>query len=234
MQKNSLSNKTPQPSPLDHKSLLGPQTREKCEIWRLCPPGRDLRAFMHDIDLLLHSWENPRHFTHYKCTSACMMHPGKTPRYTLYALYIWLCMCVCSFLHVFCVCFWNDPSTAHLLNNLTCLEYFYMCQHGTQCVSLLYTHTYAHSHPAISEVLAECTRLFPVDKHGWDALWSPGAESVFLCSCQGVPLTFWVGIFNPDLFFFCQFLGVRNLLPFHFWQLLALQMLHTRSLCLGL
>lgn len=178
---------------------------------RLSLSGRDLTTIMHDIDLLHHSREGSRHFAHLSisvCIDACA--PGKTLRYFIYVLwYVCLHLVVCARADV---CSSNALSTAHLLNNLTCHEYFYVSTWDPMCF-LLYTCIHAHSHTALSEVLAECTRLFPMDKHGWDALWSLGAESVFLSSCQGVLL--WVGIFNPNVFF-VQLLGVRDILSFHF------------------
>lgn len=83
-------------------------------------------------------------------------------------------------------------STAQPLNNLTFHEYFLKCvKIGSNVFSILCTHIHAHSHTAISEVFAECSRLFPMDKHGlnvWGVLWK-------VCFPAPVKTSQWTGIF---------------------------------------
>lgn len=194
--KNSLTNKIPQPCPLDCKSLLGRQT-DRRTVWNLTGwilSGRDLTAIMHGIDLLLHSWEDPWHFTHL-CTSVGMdtYTPGKPLRYAIY-MYFCICMDLLLFVNVRMYVL-EMPQALHISWITWLAMNIFKCVNMGPNAFPFCAHTYVHTDTAISDVLAECTRLFPVDKHGWDVFWSLGAESVFLSSCQGVTLTFSVWYF---------------------------------------
>lgn len=118
----------------------------------------DHRAIMHTTDLLLHSREGILHI----CQSS------------LYGCIVfWKTLIISVDAHS-----WNTVSSAHLLNKLELLWIFFKCVSNGP-------HTYSHT--AISQVLAQCIRLFPVDKYGWDdALWSLRAETVFFRSWQDV------------------------------------------------
>lgn len=148
MQKYSLTNKTPQPCPLDCKSLLGSQidkTDKSVKSDRLSLSGRDLTAIMQDIDLLLHSWEGPRHFTHLS-TSVYMdaYARGNTLRYFMCVCFVCVsgfsALCACAEL-----CSWNAQSTVHLLNNLACHEYF-VSTWDPMCFLFVHTHTCTLTH----------------------------------------------------------------------------------------
>lgn len=187
----SLRNKTSQ-CPLHCKSLLWAQT-DRSEVWSLTASTGELTAIRHNIDLLLHSWEGPEHFSN--CVPLRPRRPtrswGKPP--CLACHIVWpgffqagACANVCS---------WHALGCARLLNVLTFHEYFSVCQHQARCI-----HT--QSHTGISDVLAECRTLFPPDKY-WEKLVPESGKSV------PQPLSrhptglffgfFGVFFFNPDV-----------------------------------